>query len=144
MLNYNHQTFMVLGTKSTANAYSPVTLTATNTDNAKTFDTGGFSKLNLDIKYTTGSAETNNTCDIVLLGSTDKTNFFQLTNEAASSGTSTLYQRTFTFTGASAATAYSYTLGIDIFYKSMKLLVSEGGVAANFGTVSIEATLSGK
>lgn len=143
-LNYdNHQVATIIGTKS-GTTYTPVTLTATNTDNAKVFATGGFSKLNLDVKYTTGATETNNTCDIVLQASPDGTNFFQLTNESASSGTSTLYQRTFTFTGASSATAYSYTVGIDVFYKYVKVLVSEGGVVTNFGTVSIEATLSGK
>lgn len=142
MLNYNHQTVVLIGTKS-GTTYTPATLTALNTDTTKTFETGGFSKMNLAIKYTTGAAETTNTCDIVLQASPDRTNFFQLTNESASSGASTLFQRTFTFTGAAAATVYSYTLGIDIFYKSMKILISEGGVAANFGTVSVEATLSG-
>lgn len=148
-LNYgNHQVVTIIGTKSgttrTSWALTSAYQTEGTTKPTKTFEVGGFSKMNLDILYTTGAAETNNSIEIKLEGSTDGTNFYQLTNESASSGTSILYQREFTFVGASAATAYAFTLGIDTFYKKVRVSCKETGVAANAGSVYIEATLSGE
>lgn len=138
----NHEVAVLIGTKS-GTTRTGTALTGTLTDTTKTFATGGFSKLNLDILYTQGAAETNNAVNIVLEASPDGVNFYQLTNEAATTTTSTLYQRTFVFTAASVL-ANSFTLGIDIFYKNMRVSVSETGVAANVGNVYIEATLSGR
>lgn len=148
MLNYSHQKAVIIGTKSgttrTSWALTSAYQTEGTTKPTKTFDVGGFSKVNLDVLYTTGAAETDNSIEIKLEASVDGTNFYQLTNESASSGTSTLYAREFTFVGASAATAYAFTLGIDIFYEKVRVSCKETGVAANAGTVHIEATLSGK
>lgn len=138
----NHEVATLIGTKSGTTRTGAV-LTGTLTDTTKTFATGGFSKLNLDILYTQGAAETSNAVNIVLEASPDGVNFYQLTNESASTTTSTLYQRQFLFTAASVL-ANSFTLGIDVFYKNMRVSVSETGVAANAGNVYIEATLSGK
>lgn len=143
----NQLAFPIIGTKS-GTTLTAWTLESTyqaegTTKTTKTFDVAGMSKMNLDCVYTTGAAETNNTIEIKLEASVDGTNFFQLTNESASSGTSTLYAREFTLTGASAATAYAFTLGIDVFYKKMRVSAKESGVASNKGTLYCEATLSG-
>lgn len=147
MLNYNHQVVTVIGTLS-GTTLTGWTLESTyqaegTTKATKTFAVGGFSKMNLDILYTTGAAETTNSIEVKIEASFDGTNFYQLTNESASSGTSTLYAREFTFAGALAATAYPFTLGLDIFYKKVRVSCKETGVAANKGTVSVVSTLSG-
>lgn len=148
-LFYPTQTnFAIIGSKS-GNTRTSVALTSayqeeSGTNPTKTFRIGGQSKVNLDILYTTGAGETNNTIEIKLEASPDGVNMYQLTNESASSGTSTLYQREFTFTGAAAATAYAFTLGIDVFYEYLKVSAKESGVATSAGTVYIEATLSGR
>ncbi len=77
-----------IGTKS------GTTLTAHALTNAYSGSTAtkyvsGFSVMTIDVAYTVGAAETNNTCDIQLEHSVDGTNFYILTNEAASAGTST-------------------------------------------------------
>lgn len=109
----------------------------------KILPTGGVSKINYSILYTTGSAETNNSIEVRIRTSADGTNFYQIVNESASSGTSTLYQREFTFVGASAATAYAFSLPLDVQDRYMEISVKESGVASNAGTVYVEATLSG-
>lgn len=142
-LNYGqHTSVVLLGTKS-GTTPTAVTLTTSYADNTKTFDVGGYAKLDFDVIYTTGAAETNNTCDIKVEASIDGVNFYQLVNESASSGTSTLYQREFVFTGASAATAYSYAFGLDVFYKKIKVSAKEGGVSSVHGTIFLEGLLSG-
>lgn len=143
-LNFgNHQVSQLIGTR-VGTTITPVALTAAYTGTTKTFDVGGWSKMNLDIYYTPGATETNNTCSVKLEASTDGVNFAQLTNESATTGVSTLYQREFLFTGASASTLYAFTLGIDIFYKKVRVSLQEGGVVTNFGTAFVEATLSGQ
>lgn len=138
-----HQTFPVIGSKS-GTTRTASALTSAYTGNNKAFAVGGYSKLNLDILYTTGAAETNNSIEVQIECSPDGTNWYRIPNEAASGGTSTLTQREFTFVGASAATAYTISIGLDIFYKYVKVSVKESGVAANAGTAYVEATLSGK
>lgn len=140
MLGYTYQDTNVL--------FSGVTLESTYQSEAtakptKSFATGGLSKVNLSVDYTTGAGETSNSIEIKLEASPDGTNWYQLTNESSSSGTSTLYQREFTFTGASAATSYKFSLPIDVFDKYMRVSAKETGVVANKGTVTITATFSG-
>jgi len=142
-IGYTYQNPIVLIGSKSGTTRTPSALTATASDNAKTFDTKGMSKTNLSILYTTGAGETSNTLNITVESSPDNTNFYQIVNESASSGTSTLFQRSFVFTGTDAATAYSYSLPLDIQDKFMKISVSEGGVITNFGTVYVEAMLSG-
>ncbi len=144
-LYYNRQdTFPIIGTKS-GTTRTPVTLTASYDVANKTnvIECGGYSKLNLDILYTMGATETSNTVDVRVQCSTDGTNFYRIPNESVSGGTSTLTAREFTFVGANAAAA-TISIGLDIFYKYIEVSVKEGGVAANYGTVYVEATLSGK
>lgn len=99
------------------------------------------SKITFDVKYTTGAGETNNSIELKVEFSPDGANVFQVLNESVSGGTSTLTQREFTFVGASAATAYTISLPLDIFSHFVRISAKESGVAVNKGTISIEATL---
>lgn len=117
--------------------------TETGTHPTKTFKTAGYSKLNLDILYTMGAAESTNSIEIKIEGSPDGINFYRIPNETVSNGTSTLTAREFTFVGADAAAA-TISIGIDIFYRYMKISAKETGVAANAGTIYCEATLLGR
>ena len=110
--------------------------------NTKIFETGGFSKLNLDLLYTMGSGETSNSIEVRIQGSTDRTNFYRIPNETVSGGTSTLTAREFTFVGTNAAAA-TISIGIDIFYKYLQVSVKETGVVTNAGTIYVEGLLSG-
>lgn len=138
------QTHVLIGSKSGTTRTS-VALTDSYDVANKTiaFPTGGFSKLNLDVLYTMGSAETSNSIELRLECSPDGTNWYRLPNDSTSAGTSTLTAREFTFVGTNAAAA-TISIGLDIFYKWMKLSVKESGVAANAGTVYVEGTLSGR
>lgn len=140
---YQSDPLSVFGSKS-GTTRTAVTLTATYTDNTKTITTGGMAKLDLSFVYTTGTAETNNVINLKVETSSDGTNFYQLVNESVSSGTSTLTQREFQLTGASAATAYSFSLPLDVQDKYMKFSVKETGVATNYGTVYAEVVVSGE
>jgi hypothetical protein len=142
-LYYPTQTPVVLiGSKSGTTRTSSA-LTAAYTGNTKTFETKGYSVLVLDVLYTTGAGETTNSIEIKLEDSIDRTNFYQLTNESASAGTSTLTAREFTFVGAAAATAYPISYRLDITYPFMKVSVKESGVVTNAGTIFVEGVLGG-
>lgn len=147
-LYYPTQTAVVLIGTKVGTTRTAAALTTAYTGNNKVFHTAGYSELVVDISYTTGSGETNNSIEIKLEDSAEKVsdavNFYQLTNESASAGTSTITQREFTFVGAAAATTYNLSYRIDISYPTMKLSVKESGVAANAGTIFVEGTLSGK
>lgn len=143
-LGYNYQTTLILiGTKSGTTRTASTLTSAYAGGLGKTINTGAASKINLNILYTTGSAETNNPVEVKVETSPDVTNFYQIPNESVSGGTSTLTQREFTFVGASAATAYSFSLPLDVQDLYMKLSFKESGVAANAGTLYVEGTLSG-
>lgn len=116
--------------------------TETGTQPTKTFRTEGFTKLNLDVLYTEGATESANSIELKIEGSADGRNFYRIPNETVSGGTSTLTAREFTFVGADAAAA-TISIGLDIFYKWIKVSAKETGVASNAGTVYCEATLSG-
>lgn len=143
MLGYGYQdSSMLIGTKS-GTILTPVTLTAVLADNRKVFETGGLHKIELCINYTTGAGETDNVLELVLESSVDGTNFYQTLNDAASAGDSVLTQRTWKFTGAAAATAYSLSLPFEVSNNWMRVSIRETGVVTNFGTCSIELTRSG-
>ena len=139
------KTEAVIGSKNLDTlARTSVALAATfDGSTQKEFETGGFSKLNVDILYTMGAGESTNSIEIQLDVSPDGTNFYRIANEAASAGTSTLTAREFTFVGIDAAAA---TIGIfiDVAYKFMRIEAKETGVAVTAGTVYAEVTLSGR
>lgn len=140
----NTITAPIIGTKAGTTRTSVALTNAYDVANkTKIFDVSGYSKLNLDFLYTTGAGETNNSIEIRIDSSPDGVNWYRILNESVSGGVSTLTQREFTFVGASAATAYGISLGLDIFYKYVRVSVKESGVAANAGTVYAEYTLLG-
>lgn len=143
-LSYQSQdTFVLIGTK-TGTTRTPVTLTNAYdvANKTKSFTTGGYSKLNIDLLYTMGATETSNSIEVRIEGSPDGTNFYRIPNDTTSGGTSTLTAREFTFVGTNAADA-TISIGLDIFYKYIKVSVKETGVVTNYGTIYAEATLSG-
>lgn len=131
-----------LGTKSGTTRTS-VALTTAYTGNRTTKYVSGFSEMTFDILYTTGASETGTTIDVRLEHSVDGTNFYILTNESASAGTSTLTDRTFARAGGAGATAYAFSYRLDISYKYIRLSVQEAGVSSNAGTVFVEGVLAG-
>ena len=110
----------------------------------KAFETGGFSKMNIDLLYTTGAGETSNSIEVKIESSPDGTNYYRIPNDSTTDGVSTITAREFTYVGASAATAYPIGISLDIFYKYIKVSAKETGVAANVGTLHGIVTLSGK
>lgn len=138
----------LIGSKDSSNAITGIELESTYqaesaTEATKTFETGGFTKLTLDVSYTMGASETGNSIQVKLEGSPDRTNWYRLSNEEASSGTSTLSQREFTFTGTNGGTA-TISIILDIGYKYMRVSCKETGVTTNKGNVYVENTLSGQ
>lgn len=144
-LSYTTQLpFPLIGSKSGTTLTSVALTNSYDVANkTKTIEVGGFSKLNLDVLYTMGAAETSNSIEIRVEGSSDGTNFYRIPNESVSGGTSTLTAREFTFVGTNAAAA-TISIGLDIFYKKVKLSVKETGVVTNYGTIYIEGVLSGR
>lgn len=133
----------IIGTKD-GTTRTPATLTNAYAGGlSKTFETGGFSKMNLSILYTMGAAETSNSIEVKVEESYDGTNFYRIPNETVSGGTSTLTAREFTFVGTDAGAA-TISIPLDIFYKYVKVSFKETGVAANAGTLYAEVTLSGE
>lgn len=135
--------FAIIGSKSGTTVTSVPLPTSYDTTVTKTFKTEGFSKMNLDVLYTMGAAETANSIQLKVECSPDGTNFYRLGNETVSTGTSSLAAREFTFVGSDATTA-TISIGLDIFYKYIKVSAKETGVATNAGSVYVEATLCGQ
>lgn len=135
--------FVAFGSKAaTTNVVTPAALTANFIDSQKIFKVAGFVKMNLDILYTEGASETANTIEVIIEDSTDKVNWFRIANESNSNGVSTLYARNFSFAGADGA-ASSISIGLDVFYRWVRISVRETGVAANAGSVFMDVTLAG-
>lgn len=148
-LNYPLQiSFAAIGSKDGTTRTS-ITLESTyqtesgQTKPTKTFNVAGYAKLNLDLLYTMGAAETTNSIEIKIEGSVDGTNYYRIPNDSTSNGVSTLTAREFTFVGTNAAAA-TISIGLDIFYKKIKVSIKETGVASNKGTIFGDVTLSGR
>lgn len=123
---------------------SPVTLTATGSDNRAQIDVDSQVQVVLYLRYITGAAETNNVLTMVVDYSPDGTNFYQEATEEPSAGTVTEYQATRVFTGAAAATTYSFRIAIPVAdIQKLRIAFSETGVVTNFGTLSCLAVTSG-
>ena len=142
-LRYAQQdTFPIIGSKDGTTTTASA-LTTAYTGNTKTFKVALFSKLNLDIEYNMGATETGNSIEVQVEGSPDGVNFYRIPNESVSAGTSTLTAREFTFVGTDADTA-TVSIGLDIFYRYVKVSIKESGVVTNAGTAYVEATISGQ
>ncbi len=137
-------TRVILGSKNPeTKAITPIALTSSyGAGTAKVIETSGYSKMNLDFLYQLGTGETTNTLNVQIEGSPDGVNFYRIPNESTSGGTSTLSARELAFVGASDASPYTISFGLDIFYKYVKVSVKESG-ATVAGTIFAEATLLG-
>lgn len=136
--------FPVFGTKvsPTGAIATKATLTAAYAGNQKAFKVAGFSKMNLDMLYTMGATETANTIEVTIEASSDRVNWYMLPNESNSGAVSTILARNWSFVGADATTA-TISIGIDVFYRWVRVSIRETGVVTNFGTIFMEATISG-
>ena len=135
-------TQVMIGSKDGTTRTS-ATLTAAYTGNTYNMPVAGFSKIDLAVLYTMGATETTNSIEFQIEHSPDGTNWYRIPNEEASSGVSTLFAQNFTFVGVDATVA-TISIGLDIFYRYLKVSVKESGVVTNAGTIFVEATLSGK
>lgn len=113
------------------------------TEATKTIKVSHYSKMNIDILYTMGAAETSNSIEVKIEGSPDGVNFYRIPNDSPTAGVSTLTAREFTFVGTNGAAA-TISIGLDLFYEYVKISGKETGVAANKGTAYAEVTLLGK
>lgn len=147
--NYSVQPlFPFIGATKNTNgvvALAPVTLTATGSDNRAQIDIDGMQQLILYVRYITGTAETNNILQMTVDYSPDGTNFYQEVTEESSTTLITEYQATRQFTGAAAATTYSFRVPVPVAdVKKLRIAFSESGVVTNFGTLSCLAITSGQ
>lgn len=135
----------VFGSKSSSFTLTPIALTANYTDNRKILDgITGCSKLDIRYSYTTGASESSNALNILVEQSSDGTNWFAIMNETVSSGTSAVTQRTFIDSdNTGGGTNIKSSIGLDIFYDKIRISVKETGVAANAGTIYMEASILG-
>ena len=139
-LSYGQQSIKaVIGTIA-----SPSTLTNAYAGNTNNFPIGGVSMLTLVGTYTTGATETSNNIDIKVEGSADKTNYYQEMTESAAAGVVTMYPATYKVNGAGSATAYPFRIMVPVADKRIKISIKETGVAANYGTVVMQALMSGE
>lgn len=148
-LEYTTQTPIVLigslsGTTRTAIEMESTYQAESTTEATKTFETGGYSRIEFNILYTMGGSETSNTIQIRLENTIDGTNFYRLPNDSTSGATSTITEREFTYAGTTDAGNSEVTIGFDIAYTKMRIAIKEGGVGSNKGSVYVEALLSGR
>ena len=129
MLNYTSQPVIPL--------FNTATLTAAYTGNRKVFETGGFSKLSLDVVYNMDAGETLNLLEFRLEASNNGTDWFILAIDTTTTTESTITERHWEMSEG------SQNILIDIAYKYMRLSLLESGVVTTFGTASVTATLSG-
>src|SRR3990167_3550919 len=147
-INYSSQpVFPFIGASKTVNGaitLSPVTLTATASDNRAEIDVDGQVQVVLYVRYITGATETNNILQMTVDYSPDGTNFYQEVTEESSTTLITEYQATRQFTGAAAATTYSFRVPIPVAdIQKLRIAFAESGVVTNFGTVSCLVVTSG-
>lgn len=143
----NTDSHVLIGSKTEAGVRTGVELentysTTEDTEPTKILRVAGFTKLNLDILYTMGAAETTNSIELKVEASPDRTNWYRIANDSTTSGTSTLTAREFTFVGTDGAAATT-SVFIDIAYQYVRVSLKETGVGTNKGNVFVEATIAG-
>ena len=87
----------------------------------------------LDVFYTMGASESDNSIQFILETSMDGTNWTRMVNETVSGGTSTLTEREFTFAG----TGEIHVPINNVTAEYLRISCKETGVAANYGTVAV-------
>jgi len=101
-------------------------------------DTQDKSQLNFTCYYTTGSAETSNSCSVMVEGY-DGTDWVQVGEHSITTGDATYVPTIFVIAGAAAATEYPAHFSVDIAFTKVRFSALEAGVSANKGTVTIIA-----
>jgi hypothetical protein len=107
-------------------------------------------QITLDVFYTTGAAETNNTIELKVEFANTMSNrtspvtgdWVQETTISASGGTTTVTPNIYQITGASATTTYPVQIAVPMASRFIRVSVKESGVAANFGTVTVKCTMA--
>lgn len=116
------------------------TLSGTYSDNRYEFSSDGYSKINIDMLYTMDAAETGNGISLIVEGSPNGDHWYRIPNETVSGGTSTLEEREFVFTGNDGSTK-ALSVGLDTFYKHMRISFTETDVGTTNGTIFAQLTL---
>jgi len=141
-------TFVLIGSKTTAGVRTGVELESTYSttespaEPTKTLAVAGYTKATLDFLYTMGGSETSNTVEVTLEGSPDRVNWYELSNDSTTGGTSTLTNREFQVAGVNGSTK-EFQIFIDIAYKYLRVSAKETGVASNKGDLFCEGTFVG-
>lgn len=117
--------------------FDGVTLTSNYADNRATFPVGGMSKLSLDIDYAQGASETGNILEFTIEHSPNGTDWYSLVIDDTST-VSDITPREWNVTGDNTVNVL-----LDIAYKNVRISAKESGVAANAGTLSMTAVVSG-
>lgn len=94
-----------------------------------------------DLLYTTGAAEAGTSCNFKIEISPDETTWYQLQTSSISSGVETLVAKEYKFGGGAGATAYKTSKTLQFNAMFVRVSVKETGVGANFGTVTVKATI---
>lgn len=104
---------------------------------------GSFKKGTLLISYTTGAGETNNSIEVSLQEGPLTTELYNSTFSVVTGVQLVLSAAEMTYTGASAATAYTFaTPSFDVNAPVVKFRFKETGVATNAGTLTAKLLLS--
>ena len=96
----------------------------------------------VDVLYTTGAAETNNSMQFQLSFSYDGETWVTETYASLATGTNTLAPLEHSIAGASAGTEYKAQYVVPFCSRHLKVQVKETGVSANYGTATIILTVA--
>jgi|AntDeeMinimDraft_6_1070357.scaffolds.fasta_scaffold00673_11 hypothetical protein len=141
-LGYNNQKeFVAIGSLAEDGTRTGETLTATSADTRYSFPSGGYSKVDIAMLYIMSGAETGNGISLIIEQSPDGDNWYRIPNESVVDGTSTLAPRVFEFVGDDG-TSTALSVGIDVWYKNLRISIAETGVASTNGTVFAHVTVS--
>lgn len=142
-LGYTYQnTIQLVGSRSGSTITTEELESTYHADATATFNSGGASKANFNIRYTMGSGEAGNSLELRISSSPSGNVYYPIVNESVSGGTSTLTQREFTITGTDAS-SHDFSLPLDLQDELYKIEAREAGVASTKGSVFIELTISG-
>ena len=134
--------FVLLGSKSGTTRTASTLTTAYAGNTSLKLHVEGMSKVTFYIRYTSTASSNKLSLRIRTSPIKDGTNMYQLVNEAASGGTSTLSLRTFEFTRTAAADEFA--LPLDIYDGFVDIAAIETLDSGTHGTVYIEAMWSGR
>ena len=124
-------------TQNNVVAFNNVTLTSSFAGNRHVIASGGMCKLSINISYTRGGGEVNSDLQLQLESSGDGVNWFPLAIDSTST-VSVITPRVWELQAPG-----NINILVDIAYRNMRLSVREASVTTNFGTATVDYTLSG-